>query len=460
MENLKSVGEIQRAIEHLFSKISHVRLINYDLAKDSKILIIKNLIIADYVLIPAMSPEISTFFQSIKIKEISNVKFIILSLGHGSRLGWYYYLWGIDKFISSRDIFIASCKAEQSLLQKSFSNITVKNLPYPIICSPQKHVNIPGRPYVLIYSGRINRQKNIHTLIHAFYILTKKDFNLSLEIYGTFDDNTITMLGVDGYDYLKFLNNLISKLGLEEKIHIHPFLKEDAIIHKHKAFNLIYISPSLNLDENFGIGPLIYLANNIPCVLSNWGGFKEHKKYFQKLAFLVNVHKSTIGGPYIKPSELSKKIANIIYSYSSFSTQSGAKSYFDNVTSQWIQLINTCKTEISRNLAIAPIGDLKKMLEIQESKNVQNRIETHSPKTFSKKIFNDWNDDLLQTVLVAYGMRITKTNCKKNHRPYIENYFPEFANQYIDAHKGQIVPEELHKLASRKSVKAGVYFEH
>jgi len=135
---------------------------------------------------------------------------------------------------------------------------------------------IQQRKKVVLFVGRIAREKGVHLLIESFVSMVKHwdQFNISewsLRIVGPHD----VAQGGDGPEYLSELVRLAQPLGSSCSF-VGPIFEERALIKEYQAAS-IFVYPSLaEKGEAFGLAPLEAMAAGCAVVVSNLQCFNEY----------------------------------------------------------------------------------------------------------------------------------------------------------------------------------------
>ncbi|MBV2167067.1 MAG: glycosyltransferase [Bdellovibrio sp.] len=151
------------------------------------------------------------------------------------------------------------------------------------IAGLRRHLGILDKSKILLYTGRLSRQKQILSLIKCFeeasvYLLKNKKAPPHLLLAGNFDD-----LGRPYLDEHDNLNQYFSEYALlknslspeiSKRILYLGNLNEGSLC---SLYNLAdaYISLSLHNDEDFGMSPAEALCSGTPAILTSWGGFNS-----------------------------------------------------------------------------------------------------------------------------------------------------------------------------------------
>ena len=136
--------------------------------------------------------------------------------------------------------------------------------------------------FEIIYTGRLERRKNIHLVLPALKKLIEE--NPKIDIH-------YTVIG-KGF-YKKKLLEFIKKLGLSEHVSFHQDLSKNELMEKYKRADVFVC---LSNYEAFGISVFEALACKTPVIVSDTGGF---------LSFVKNNYNGFILN---SPSELIEKL--------------------------------------------------------------------------------------------------------------------------------------------------------
>lgn len=184
--------------------------------------------------------------------------------------------------------------APSQALQKSLlffleDNVSTQICPYPVDAQKfyfteilrhtyRQNLGLSPQDFLLTYVGRLTLQKNIHLLLESFAIAAEEFPHLKLLLVGDFDDKGAPFHGIEprrGY-YYQYLHRQI--IAFEKKFPNRLFLKNtQAAKNVHGLLNASdsFISLSTYHDEEFGMAPLESLMCGTPCILTDWGGYKE-----------------------------------------------------------------------------------------------------------------------------------------------------------------------------------------
>jgi glycosyltransferase involved in cell wall biosynthesis len=123
----------------------------------------------------------------------------------------------------------------------------------------------PAKKYIL-HIGVLEKRKNLPNLIKAFQLLIQDGFD---EYYLVLAGAKISKSTIDDSDNIL---NLISSLGLQEKVILPGFISDEQLAFYYKNASL-YAFVSIN--EGFGLPILEAFQNNLPTLVSNNSSLPE-----------------------------------------------------------------------------------------------------------------------------------------------------------------------------------------
>lgn len=159
--------------------------------------------------------------------------------------------------------------------------------------------------FVILYTGRISYQKNVDKLIKIFESLNTISIRkMQLWIAGPWDDIFLPYAGINGVAgsyFSQFSSSFPEGIGKNVK-----FIGELDSTELSKLYHAadLFVSLSTFNDEDFGMSVAEALSSGLPCLLSDWGGFANFKKYSNAVD-LVKVD-LTIDGP-VCSAEMARK---------------------------------------------------------------------------------------------------------------------------------------------------------
>jgi glycosyltransferase involved in cell wall biosynthesis len=194
----------------------------------------------------------------------------------GSKLGnliYRAYDFTTMRFaLRQADKLIASTEYEKDLLQRTkFLKEKIEVIPHGVDTKKFKRnedsefrdkQNIQGK--ILLYAGRIDRGKNIETLLKAARQL-QENHDLTLVLAG----GEIASTQIKTGSYKKELLEYSEKIGLKNLIFTGPLEQKDLTDAYSSAD--IFVNPSISRAENFGLTNLEAAACSLPVVASPVG---------------------------------------------------------------------------------------------------------------------------------------------------------------------------------------------
>lgn len=128
---------------------------------------------------------------------------------------------------------------------------------------PKKYLEFVKQKYQLpqnyiLYLGRLNTRKNIHTLIKAFSLI--KDEKINMVLAGT-------------YDWKMFdVPTLLKEFGIENRVVLTGFVNDEDV---SAIYAMAKIFCYISFDEGFGIPPLEAMASGVAVVVSKINVLEE-----------------------------------------------------------------------------------------------------------------------------------------------------------------------------------------
>lgn len=357
------------------------------------------------------------------------VNFIIHVHNMATIAFWPFRKWASADFFKTNDLFISSCENDLKTINAVFMKPHATIIPFFLTDPVEKYLNKPVKSITdLVYVGRISPQKNLHNLILAYSILKRK--NLlglpNLTVFGKEDDLGSPNMNLKQPGYQKYLNTLVDDLGLQRNI-IFKGHQSREIVNDFLILNqCLAVSPSLHSDENFGMAILQSLMSGNHCLISDWGGHSDFKKYFSDRINLMKITDSNWG-----PSLSAQTIADSMKAVLGLAPKDSVMQINPNY------LIKTHYYKIQELLKLPFKNENLKFSTLAEN------IYKQKTKTFIKsstQIFSGYADPLFREISSYYigessqAIKFDK-NIKYNYVPWIE-----FQNENLtvkDPHKGE-----------------------
>lgn len=368
---------------------------------------------------------------------------------------WPYRFWGQESVFQKQDRFIVSCIRDIKTMHLMIPEAQVSLIPFGFIEQDNPPPRRPkGKFKNFIYIGRISPQKNLHGLLLAYSLLhkTKRNEIPNLIFYGKEDHLGSPNMNLKNRDYLAFLQRLTRSLGLENCVQFLGHRPRDEIRIKLQSERNLLVSPSLHSDENFGMVVLQALLLNVECVITDWGGFADFKKYFPKLVDLIPVQASDWG-----PSVLPQQIAEILE----------VKLDAEELEADLVEIPSYYSLEFAHKIINETLSESQETGDLKFSKVADALFEriqklTDARSGYQMQIFEDFQDPLFHRISETYMTEnpLPKANAAFNQLvPWIEETSREY--RIADPQKGSFVLQKeikLHERIKEKLIEAGYLF--
>lgn len=202
-----------------------------------------------------------------------------------------YNKWdATGKLLQNRNVdFIVASDRQKNLIDKflfeeNFSHVCPfpvdpEEFRYDLQLRPQqrKKWGLKDDDFVLLYSGRISRQKRIHTLIEAFHEFLEKSQNTKahLHIYGGVDNLGDRFLGkweTQGEYFRKVSKTLRSLPELtQSRVKIFGMVPNKDLRSIYQGADVL-VNPSVYNDEDYGMSVAEAQCSGLPVITTDWGG--------------------------------------------------------------------------------------------------------------------------------------------------------------------------------------------
>jgi len=132
--------------------------------------------------------------------------------------------------------------------------------------SARKGLRLPRNKKIILYFGRFSifDKMDLHPVLIAFRELARKDKNLLLLFAGRDEQGR----------YGRKIKRMARGMGLSSRTRffLNPSLKNKYLLY---AASDIFLSPSDNIQESFGLTILEAMAAGLPVVASDWNGYRD-----------------------------------------------------------------------------------------------------------------------------------------------------------------------------------------
>ncbi len=190
--------------------------------------------------------------------------------------------------LRSDDALLFSCRADQDMWRMLVEWAALRQ--YVIPCPVDLEVFHPGSDVdkavarakyglpvdspVLLYVGRRNIQKNLHSLLCLFAKVRETVPDAHLCLVGEDDDIRLAEFAARNTGYRLWLESLADHLDIADGITILEPLFGDDLAEVYRASDIV-VNLSVYHRENFGLSQAEAQSCGVPVVCSDWGGFKD-----------------------------------------------------------------------------------------------------------------------------------------------------------------------------------------
>ena len=128
---------------------------------------------------------------------------------------------------------------------------------------------------VLLYSGRLTIEKNVHTLVRIFSAVHRLMPDVHLILAGQSLDVPFKEFGVYAVNLNNTFETLVKRLGIAaERVHFLGAVNSKRLRELYNIADAV-VNMTLHHDENFGCAQVEAMACGTPVVGTNWGGLKD-----------------------------------------------------------------------------------------------------------------------------------------------------------------------------------------
>jgi glycosyltransferase involved in cell wall biosynthesis len=197
-------------------------------------------------------------------------------------------LFSWNNQLRSDDGILFSCEADKEIWRRLVDWSTLKEWVVPLsvdetVFYPRDAKNrsdirmkygFPMNSPLLLYVGRINIQKNLHTLFQMFAEVYNQIPDAYLCIVGEEDDIVFGEFGVRNTGYVQKLQTIAKEYGVQNRIKFVGSLFGEDLARMYSASDMV-INVGFYHRENFGLSQAEAAACGVPVVCTEWGGFKD-----------------------------------------------------------------------------------------------------------------------------------------------------------------------------------------
>ena len=299
----------------------------------------------------------------------------------------------------------------------------------------------PDAP-LLVYVGRLNIQKNIHTLLHAFADILPARPNAVLCLVGDEDNVMLGEFGVKTTGYVQFLKELATELNIINAVRFTgPLLGED--LARVDATADLLVNLGFYHRENFGLAQAEAQSCGIPIVCSDWGGFKDvvlHGETGYRVDAVLT--KNGIAVDWRRASSYAKKVLgdSALRSRLGRSALQWARSHFscEAVSGQLEKVIHSARSICTqRDEALYEPSDFARTYEDHKKEHGWYDAPTRDPEEGKagwdrreRTMFQGADYDLYRTIIAPYASydatHTTSEDIEPEWVPYVIAWIEKF----------------------------------
>jgi glycosyltransferase involved in cell wall biosynthesis len=190
--------------------------------------------------------------------------------------------------LTARDHLLFSCEADRmiwcqlvrrSALHECLLPLSIDETIFhprsPEVCTAtRRQHHLPVDAPLLLYVGRLNIQKNLHTLLHLFAAVRTILPTAHLCLVGEEDDIVLGEFQVRNTGYVAWLRQLATDLALTDHLTFAGAQFGEDLARLYAAAD-VFVNASVYHRENFGLAQAEAQACGVPVVCTAWGGFKD-----------------------------------------------------------------------------------------------------------------------------------------------------------------------------------------
>lgn len=378
---------------------------------------------ADQIVLSCFTPNVARVAAFLRFDLSLNIRFFIHVHNQASIAFWPFRVWGRPDLFQQHDVFISSCSRDVDCIKNTYPSAQIEILPFSYGRIAEDPIPFPplAEQVPFVFIGRLSSQKNLHTLLLSLHLLQKKyeKMNWHFTFIGSADHLGSPNMGFKDNKYDEYLKKLTSVLDLKDKVTFMGQLQRREIDQFLANKKVIFVSPSLHSDENFGMAAFNSLIGGHHAVLSDWGGHADFKEKFPTQVLLTKVK----SGPVIEPNQLATDLYQSLLLYRNENVKKVDQYY------SMQNIIDKNKSFLKKEWC------LESELEATENSDLILKRAKHSISLSQQKIFNSYSDPLKNAYFESYGMTKDQLHFKGSFLvPWVE----ETENLYkiFDPHRG------------------------
>jgi glycosyltransferase involved in cell wall biosynthesis len=193
-----------------------------------------------------------------------------------------------QRLLRPGDGLLFTCLADREIWRRLVRRSTLHEWVVPLavdaaVFCPRSHEecaatrerhHVPAAAPLLLYVGRLNVQKNLHTLFRLLVHVRRHVPDTHLCLVGDEDDIGLWEFGARNTGYVRLLQQLAGELGVDQAITFVDPLFGDDLAQLYSASDVL-VNLGFYHRENFGLAQAEAQACGLPVVCTAWGGFKD-----------------------------------------------------------------------------------------------------------------------------------------------------------------------------------------
>ena len=218
----------------------------------------------DYINIHLPLTEIFPIFLFLKKNVFITYHCLPISNLFSTIIGAYFYIFGLFASVFSKKIIVLSEDYFKNILFHNFFEKKIIEIP-PYIYGEYSLKQNQSNDFISIgYIGRLCKEKGLENLINASKILSRKNIKHKIYIAGDLQDER----------FQNYINKITSYSKNNKNIYFLGLISETEKESFYKKLD-IFILPSVNSFEAFGIVQLEAMSRGIPVIASNIKGVRS-----------------------------------------------------------------------------------------------------------------------------------------------------------------------------------------
>ncbi len=211
-----------------------------------------------------------------------HIPYLICLLGHLPRgaAGTVEFL----PYATDRDVLVVNSSGDAEIAHNFFANARTRLVPFAFDQTVframsetdrkrlREELGFAERARILLYSGRMTLEKNIHTLFRVFRAVLDLEPDTYLLLVGNPSSRPFPELGLQVRHLQATLARAAEKLAIPSDRLLFPGPVEPARLRDLYNASHLVVNMTLHHDENFGLAQVEAIACGTPVVGTCWGG--------------------------------------------------------------------------------------------------------------------------------------------------------------------------------------------